>query len=92
MEPGSVNEGVFVYNTAFKMLDATTLNTFNLFGYGSSNEISMNVTGPTTVEVNFTDVAGRIFKGTGTLTDDVLTINITVMQGKLIILTQNFKI
>ena len=75
---GSVNAGVFVYNSAIQKQDATTLRSFNLFGYGSSNVIDLDVTSSTDVSINYTDVAGRIFTGTGSKVGNVLTIEAMV--------------
>ncbi len=76
-DQNSVNAGSFIYNLDISMEDATTLSTLNLFGYGSGNIIEIEVTGPDTIEIDFTDAANRVFVGSGTLTDGVLTINYT---------------
>lgn len=75
---GSVNAGVFVYNSAITKLSATTLSSANLFGYGTSNAIELDVTSSTDVSINYTDVGGRVFTGTGTKVGNVLTINTIV--------------
>jgi hypothetical protein len=75
---GSVNSGVFVYSTDINFVDATSLRTTNLFGYGSSNVIDVDVTSSTEISINHTDLAGRVFTGTGSKVGNVLTINAIV--------------
>ena len=59
------------------MVDATNLSTRNLFGYGTSNIIEIEVTGPDSITFNYTDTFNRVFVGSGALTDGVLTMNYT---------------
>ncbi|MGH1337938.1 MAG: hypothetical protein ACRBFS_17590 [Aureispira sp.] len=72
------NNGVFLYNTTVTMDDATTLSTSNLFGYTASNIIKMDVTSSTDISINYTDVAGRVFTGTGSKVGNVLTLDVIV--------------
>ena len=75
---GSVNAGTFTYNTTVTKTNATTLSTTNLFGYGATNTINIDVTSSADVSINDTDVAGRVFTGTGTKVGNVLTIDAIV--------------
>lgn len=75
---GSANAGVFVYATTITMDDATTLSTTNLFGYTATNVIKMDVTSSTEVSINYTDVAGRVFTGSGTKDGSMLTLDVIV--------------
>lgn len=73
----SVNPGNVSYNTIFTRVDNTTLSSKNLFGYGTSNVIEINVISANEIKINYTDVANRVFTGTGTKTNNKLTINYT---------------
>lgn len=75
---GSQNVGVYVYATNITMTDATTLSSTNLFGYGSSNVIDVDVTSSNEVSINYTDVAGRIFSGSGMKSGNTLTMDVVV--------------
>lgn len=77
-EPGSVNTGTYVYNTTLKALNATTIESFNLSGYGITNKVEIVATSANTVVIDYTDGAGRKFEGSGTLANKVLNINITI--------------
>ncbi|MGH1338213.1 MAG: hypothetical protein ACRBFS_18970 [Aureispira sp.] len=72
---GSSNPGTFSYNTTIGMIDAITLSTQNLAGYGVNNNVDINIISPTDVSLNYTDVAGRRFTGSGSLSGNVLTID-----------------
>lgn len=72
------DNGTFIYNTTITLKNATTLSTSNLFGFTASNIIELNVISPTEVSFNYTDIAGRIFTGTGTKIGNELTLNFKV--------------
>lgn len=76
--PGSLNAGTFIYAADISATGPTTLSSSNLFGYGSSNTIPLTVTSATEVSVNYTDIGGRNFVGTGTKSGNTLTMDVVV--------------
>lgn len=72
---GSTNAGAFNYNTTIALENPTTLKSFNLFGYGSSNLIEIELTGSENLTIDFTDYAGRKFKGEGIKDGNLVTID-----------------
>jgi hypothetical protein len=57
---------------------ATMLSTTNLGGFGATNVVDMVATSSTTVSINDTDVAQRLFTGTGTISGSTLSLNYVV--------------
>lgn len=66
------------YATTITRTSEVALSSTNLGGFGSTNVVSMDVTSSTNVSINHTDVAGRIFAGSGSLLNNILTIDYTV--------------
>lgn len=72
------NNGTFLYSIDITKEDETTLLTNNLFGYGTSNIVKLDVTSANEISINYTDVAGRIITGTGVKTDNELKIDVVI--------------
>ena len=72
------NNGVFLYSVDIIKEDETTLLTNNLFGYGPFNVVKMDVINANEISINYTDIAGRIFTGTGIKTGNELMIDVVV--------------
>lgn len=73
-----VNIGTFNYNMTLARKDEKTLTTNNLAGYGSTNVVDIDVTSSTNLSVNYTDVANRVFTGTGSISGNVITLDLIV--------------
>ncbi|WP_407556673.1 hypothetical protein [Winogradskyella sp. 4-2091] len=75
---GTNNNNAFLFNVDIIKIDETTLSTRNLLGYGISNVVEIDVISANEISINYTDVANRVFTGTGTKVDNELTIDIEV--------------
>ncbi len=72
------NNGVFIYSIDIIKKNATTLTTHNLFGYGVSNVVELDVVNATEIAIDYKDVANRTFKGSGKKVGDELIIDVVV--------------
>lgn len=73
-----VNVGTFNYNMGIARKSATALTTTNFAGYGAANIVEIDVTSSTNLSINYTDVANRVFTGTGSISSGVITLDVIV--------------
>lgn len=66
------------YATSITRTSEMAVSTTNLGGFGATNVVSMDVTSSTNVSINHTDVGGRLFTGTGSLSNNVLSVDYVV--------------
>jgi|GEM_PF-6392449 len=66
------------YNITITEVDSVNLSTTNLSGMGSTNTVEMQLTSSTSLNINDTDVTGRVFNGTGTINSNQITLNYTI--------------
>lgn len=73
-----LNVGTFNYNMTLARTSPTAISTTNFAGYGASNVVSLDVTSSNTLSVNYTDVSNRVFTGSGSIVNGVITMDVIV--------------
>jgi hypothetical protein len=69
---------VLPYNVTISRTSEMAISTTNLGDFGTSNVVKMDVNSSTSITINDTDVAGRLFTGSGSLSNNVLNIDYVV--------------
>ena len=67
------------YNMSIERIDEKKINTTNLGGFGATNSVQIDVVAENDLVINFADIAGREFSGTGTINNDIITIDYIVL-------------
>lgn len=75
---GDNGSSSLLYNMTVSVVDSVNLSTTNLGGFGSTNVVDMEATSSYDLLINDTDIAGRVFNGTGTINGNQITLNYTV--------------
>ncbi len=70
--------GPYTYNTTISRVSEVKLSTTNFSGFGASNVVEIDVISSTELSINYTDVAGRAFVGSGSINNKTITLNYTV--------------
>lgn len=73
-----VNNGTFNYNMTISRGSENMLSTTNFAGYGASNVVNIDVTSSTNLSVNYTDVSNRVYTGSGSIANGVITMDVIV--------------
>lgn len=76
-KPGSFSNGEFTYAVTIVADNERQISVTNLSGFGST--VVIMVDSASNVTVDHTDADGRIFRGTGVLDNQVLTLDITII-------------
>jgi hypothetical protein len=66
------------YATTITRTSEVAISSTNLGAFGSTNVVPMDVTSSTNVSLNHTDIGGRIFSGSGSIANNVLSLDYTV--------------